>query len=50
MTNPTVVHTQTRCERLLGQIAALGLAGPVTLGLDNARYQRNAVVQALAAE
>ena len=28
----------------------LGLAGPITLVLDNARYQRNAVVQALAAE
>ena len=35
------------CE-LLREIAASGLAGPITLVLDNARYQRNAVVQALA--
>src|SRR5271167_890884 len=37
------------CE-LLRKIAALGLTGPITLVLDNARYQRNAVVQALAEE
>jgi transposase len=47
VTNTTVVNTATRCE-LLHQIAAQGLSGPVTLVLDNARYQRNAVVQALA--
>lgn len=35
------------CE-LLGKIAALGLTGPVTLVLDNARYQRNAVVMTMA--
>jgi hypothetical protein len=35
------------CE-LLRKIAALGLEGSITLVLDNARYQRNAVVQALA--
>jgi len=35
------------CE-LLRKIAALGLTGPITLVLDNARYQRNAVVQGLA--
>jgi len=35
------------CE-LLRKIAALGLTGPITLVLDNARYQRNAVVQSLA--
>jgi transposase len=28
----------------------LGLTGPITLVLDNARYQRNAVVQALASQ
>ena len=47
VTNTTVVNTETMCE-LLRKIAALGLNGPITLVLDNARYQRNAVVQALA--
>jgi transposase len=47
VTNTTVVNTETMCE-LLRKIAALGLTGPVTLVLDNARYQRNAVVQGLA--
>jgi len=47
VTNTTVVNTETMCE-LLRKIAALGLRGPITLVLDNARYQRNAVVQALA--
>ena len=37
------------CE-LLRTIAAIGLTGPITLVLDNARYQRNAVVQDLAKE
>ncbi len=49
VTNTTVVNTETMCE-LLRKIAALGLTGPITLVLDNARYQRNAVVQALAKE
>lgn len=49
VTNTTVVNTETMCE-LLRTIAALGLTGPITLVLDNARYQRNAVVQALAAQ
>ena len=49
VTNTTVVNTQTMCE-LLRKIAALGLTGPITLVLDNARYQRNAVVQALATQ
>ena len=49
VTNTTVVNTETMCE-LLRKIAAVGLAGPITLVLDNARYQRNAVVQGLAAE
>jgi transposase len=47
VTNTTVVNTETMCE-LLRKIAALGLTGPLTLVLDNARYQRNAVVQPLA--
>ena len=47
VTNTTVVNTATMCE-LLHKIAALGLTGPITLVLDNARYQRNAVVIACA--
>jgi transposase len=49
VTNTTVVNTETMCE-LLRKIAALGLTEPITLVLDNARYQRNAVVQALATQ
>ena len=49
VTNTTVVNTDTMCE-LLRKIASLGLTGPITLVLDNARYQRNAMVQALADE
>jgi transposase len=49
VTNTTVVNTETMCQ-LLGEIAAAGLKGPITIVLDNARYQRNAVVQALAKE
>jgi transposase len=47
ITNTTVVNSETLCE-LLRAIAARGLVGPVTLVLDNARYQRNALVQGLA--
>ena len=48
VTNTTVVNTETMCE-LLRKIAASGLTGPITLVLDNARYQRNvALVQDLA--
>jgi transposase len=49
ITNTTVVNTATMCD-LLRAVASRGLVGPVTLVLDNARYQRNAVVQALAAD
>jgi len=49
VTNTTVVNTETMCE-LVRKIAAMGLTGPITLVLDNARYQRNAVVQALATQ
>ena len=45
--NTTVVNTETMCQ-LLRKIAAEGLVGPITLVLDNARYQRNAAVQELA--
>lgn len=49
VTNTTVVNTDTMCE-LMRRIVALKLTGPITLVLDNARYQRNAAVMALAAE
>ncbi len=49
VTNTTVVNTDTMCE-LLHAIAAQALIGPVTVVLDNAKYQRNKVVQALATE
>ncbi len=49
VTNTTVVSTDAMCQ-LLRVIAAETRVGPVTLVLDNARYQRNRVVQALAAE
>ena len=45
--NTTVVNTETISERLR-KIAALGLTGPITLVLDNARYQHDAAVKALA--
>jgi len=48
VTNTTVVNTETLCD-LLRQLASQGLSEPITLVLDNARYQRNAVAQALAA-
>jgi transposase len=47
ITNTTVVNTDTMCD-LLRAVAARGLIGPVSVVLDNARYQRNAVVMALA--
>ena len=51
LTNDTVVNQETFCA-LLDKIAVCyadtGL--PITLVLDNARYQRNATVQALAAQ
>jgi transposase len=49
ITNTTVVNTDTMCH-LLRVVAARGLVGPVTLVLDNARYQRNALVMGLAKE
>ena len=47
--NTTVVKSATMCE-LLRKIAGLGLVGTDQLVLDNARYQRNVVVEALAKE
>ena len=47
VTNTTVVNTETMCE-LLRKIAAAAFTGPITLVLDNARYQHNAAVKALA--
>ena len=49
VTNATVVNTETMSE-LLRKIAALGLTGAITLVLDNARYQHNAAVKALASQ
>jgi transposase len=49
VTNTTVVNTETMCE-LVQKLAAVGLTGPITLVLDNARSQRNAVVPALASQ
>ena len=49
VTNTTVVNTETISE-LLRKIAALGLTGAITLVLDNARYQHNAAVKALASQ
>jgi transposase len=47
ITNTTVVNTDTMCE-MLRVVAVRRLVGPVTLVLDNARYQRNALVMGLA--
>lgn len=47
VTNTTVVNAETMGE-LLRKIAASGLSGPVTLVLDNARYQKCELVTALA--
>jgi transposase len=49
ITNTTVVNTETMCD-LLRLMAAGGLVGPITLVLDNARYQRNKNVEELAKE
>jgi transposase len=47
VTNDTYVTAVTVCE-LLHKIAALNLGTPITLVLDNARYQRCHLVQDLA--
>ena len=47
ITNQTYINSESVCE-LLRKIAALRLKTPVTLVLDNARYQRCRLVQDLA--
>lgn len=47
ITTDATVSAQTMCA-LLKKIAALGLAGPIHLVLDNARYQHCALVMDLA--
>lgn len=49
VTNTTYINSQSVCDLLLA-IAALGLTMPVTVVLDNARYQRCRLVQDKAAE
>ena len=46
--NHAYINAESVCA-LLREVAAAGLKGPITLVLDNARYQKCAVVQALAA-
>jgi transposase len=48
VTNRTYVTASTVCE-LLQRIAALGLGVPITLVMDNARYQRCRLVRDVAA-
>lgn len=48
ITTAGTVSSETMCD-LLRKVAALGLTGPITLVLDNARYQRCAAVMNLAA-
>ncbi|MBI3190504.1 IS630 family transposase [archaeon] len=47
--NDAYINSQSVCDLLL-KIARLNLKTPVTLVLDNARYQRAKLVQALAAQ
>jgi transposase len=47
VSNETYINAQSVCE-LLNKIAALGLSIPITLVLDNARYQKCALVMELA--
>jgi transposase len=47
ITTDATVSAETMCA-LLRKIAALGLRGPITLVLDNARYQHCALVMELA--
>jgi transposase len=48
VTNDTYITAESLCA-LLQKLAALNLQVPLTLFLDNARYQKCALVQALAA-
>jgi transposase len=47
VSNHAYINAESVCD-LLRQIAAAGLPRPITLVMDNARYQRCYVVQALA--
>lgn len=47
VTNETYINSQSVCE-MLHKLAALGLEIPITLVLDNARYQKCALVMDLA--
>jgi transposase len=47
VTNDTYINAESLCS-LLKKLAALNLNVPITLFLDNARYQKCALVQALA--
>lgn len=48
VTNDTYITAESLCA-LLHQLAALNLVVPITVFLDNARYQKCALVQAVAA-
>jgi hypothetical protein len=47
VSNHAYINAESVCA-LLSEVAGAGLRGPITLVLDNARYQKCAVVQALA--
>src|SRR5262249_7654221 len=47
VTNLTYINSESVCQ-LLRKLVALGLQVPLTLVLDNARYQRCALVQSVA--
>lgn len=47
VSNDTYINAETVCQ-LLWKISALGLGVPITLVMDNARYQRCRLVQDLA--
>ncbi len=47
VTNDTYINSESVCQ-LLHKLAALGLSIPITLVLDNARYQKCKLVQELA--
>ena len=49
VSNQTYINAESVCE-LLRKIASMGLTTPITLVMDNARYQRCQRVQELAAE
>jgi transposase len=49
VTNDTYINAESVCQ-LLRDIAALGLGVPITLVLDNARYQKCQLVWTLARE